>query len=95
MELLIILILTIIVLPFSGILTIEIIDDGFNDKPLVFISFLYTFLVLFLYTLLVFFLSISYINKPKAIDVYRNKTTLEITYKDRVPVDSTVVWKNR
>ena len=88
MELLIILILTIIVLPFSGILTIEIIDDGFNDKPLVFISF-------FLYTLLVFFLSISYINKPKAIDVYRNKTTLEITYKDRVPVDSTVVWKNR
>ena len=88
MELLIILILTIIVLPFSGMLIIEIIkDDGFKDKPLVFISFLYTFLVLFL--------SISYINKSKAIDVYRSKTTLEITYKDRVPIDSTVVWKNK
>ena len=31
--------------------------------------------------------------KPKAIDVYRDKTTLEITYKDRVSIDSTVVWK--
>lgn len=30
---------------------------------------------------------------PKAIDVYRNKTTLEITYKDNVPIDSVVVWK--
>ena len=85
MEIFIILILTIIVLPFSGILIIEIINDGFNDKPLVFISFLYT--------LLVFFLSISYINKPKAIDVYRGKTTLEITYKDKMPIDSIVVWK--
>ena len=31
--------------------------------------------------------------KPTAIDVYEGKTTLEITYKDGVPVDSTVVWK--
>ena len=30
---------------------------------------------------------------PTAMDVYRNKTTLEITYKDSVPVDSTVVFK--
>ena len=30
---------------------------------------------------------------PTAIDVYRNKTTLEITYKDNVPIDSTVVFK--
>lgn len=29
------------------------------------------------------------------MDVYKGKTTLEITYKDKVPVDSTVVWKNR
>lgn len=27
------------------------------------------------------------------IDVYRGKTTLEITYKDNVPIDSTVVYK--
>lgn len=28
-----------------------------------------------------------------AIDVYRGKTTLEITYRDSVAVDSVVVWK--
>lgn len=30
---------------------------------------------------------------PTAIDVYRGKTTLEITYRDSVAVDSIVVWK--
>ena len=41
-------------------------------------------------------LIIGYINsRPKAIDVYKGNTTLEITYKDGVPVDSTVVWKSR
>lgn len=33
------------------------------------------------------------INTPQAIDVYRGKTTLEITYKDSVPIDSVVVFK--
>jgi membrane-bound ClpP family serine protease len=33
--------------------------------------------------------------KPTAIDVYQGKTTLEITYKDGVPVDSVVVFKNK
>ena len=32
-------------------------------------------------------------NNPQAIDVYRGRTTLEITYKDSIPVDSTVVFK--
>ena len=27
------------------------------------------------------------------MDVYRGKTTLEITYRDGVAIDSTVVWK--
>ena len=31
--------------------------------------------------------------KPSAIDVYRDKTTLEITYRDSVAVDSVVVYK--
>ena len=30
---------------------------------------------------------------PTAIDVYRGKTTLEITYRDSVAIDSTVVYK--
>lgn len=31
--------------------------------------------------------------KPQAIDVYQGKTTLEITYRDNIPVDSIVVFK--
>lgn len=29
------------------------------------------------------------------MDVYRGKTTLEITYKDSIPVDSAVVFKDK
>ena len=32
---------------------------------------------------------------PTPLDVYRGKTTLEITYRDSVAVDSTVVYKIR
>lgn len=89
MEIFIILFLTIIVLFFSGMVIIEMVeDDGFNSKSLVFILFL-------LYQFLVFFCLLYNLNKPKAIDVYKGKTTLEITYKNRVPIDSTVVWKNK
>lgn len=34
-------------------------------------------------------------NRPQAIDVYKGKTTLEITYRDSIPVDSTVIFKNK
>ena len=30
---------------------------------------------------------------PSALDVYRGKTTLEITYRDSIAIDSTVVYK--
>lgn len=30
---------------------------------------------------------------PQAIDVYRNKTTLQITYQDSVAIESIVVFK--
>lgn len=37
----------------------------------------------------------TYENKdiPTAMDVYQDKTTLEITYRDTIPVDSVVVFK--
>lgn len=38
---------------------------------------------------------IEHYNKPTAIDVYRGNTTLEITYRDSIPVDSVVVFKNK
>ena len=31
---------------------------------------------------------------PTALDVYRGRTTLQITYKDSVAIDSVVVFKN-
>ena len=31
---------------------------------------------------------------PTAMDVYQGKTTLEITYKDSIPTDSVVVFKD-
>lgn len=39
--------------------------------------------------------SILYFSEPKAIDVYRGNTSLEITYMDGVPVDSVVVLKRK
>lgn len=33
-------------------------------------------------------------NTPTALDVYQGKTTLEITYRDSIPVDSVVVFKD-
>ncbi len=40
-----------------------------------------------------FLVSVHYEEQPKAIDVYRNKTTLQITYRDGIPVDSVVIFK--
>lgn len=34
-------------------------------------------------------------SEPTAMDVYKGKTTLEITYRDSIPVDSVVVFKNK
>jgi hypothetical protein len=33
--------------------------------------------------------------EPTAMDVYRGRTTLEITYKDSVAIDSVVVFKDK
>lgn len=33
------------------------------------------------------------ITTPQAIDVYRGNTSLEITYRDGIPVDTVVVFK--
>lgn len=41
------------------------------------------------------FFGLFIIDTPTAMDVYRGKTTLEITYKDGVPLDSVVVFKDK
>ena len=88
MEILIILTTSIFLLFISITGMYESIGD--NNKFMGFITILST--VLISVTLMSAF---SLKEKPKAMDVYRGKTTLVITYKDRVPIDSTVVWKNK
>lgn len=34
-------------------------------------------------------------SNPSAMDVYRGITNLEITYKDSIPVDSVVIFKDK
>lgn len=56
----------------------------------------YLFLGMFIGGLLIFLINIALTEKePTAIDVYRGKTTLEITYKDGVAIDSVVVFKDK
>lgn len=58
-------------------------DDDFFGTVVIFLS-----LILFAAG----FLTI-HLRKPTAMDVYRGNTALQITYKNNVPVDSTVVYK--
>lgn len=46
-------------------------------------------------SIIAMFLMFTHLSKPKPIDVYRGNTTLEITYKDNVPIDSVVIWKGK
>ena len=63
-------------------------NKTFDDDPMLLI-------VLLILNIIIGICIISILNKPKAIDVYQNNTTLEITYKDNVPIDSVVVWKDK
>ena len=58
--------------------------DGILGAMLIGISIIGTYSIIF---------SIINNNKPSALDVYKGKTTLEITYKDGVAIDSVVVFK--
>lgn len=51
-----------------------------------------TFIIIIIFIVMIIY-STLIINTPTAIDVYRNNTTLEITYKDNIPVDTVVVFK--
>ena len=58
----------------------------------------YLFVPIYLVTGLLFSFIGAYIYDSITIDtieVYRDNTTLKITYKDNVPIDSIVVLKNR
>ena len=56
---------------------------------------IYVFILHCFATIMVYCALVIYGCSPQAIDVYRGKTTLEITYKDSIPVDSVVVFKDK
>ena len=87
MEVIIALILVFIAL-IQFIVALAVLLDGDFEN-----SFYKGFLTVS--SLVVFILFLVLMGKPRAIDVYKGRTTLEITYKDRVPIDTTVVWKNK
>lgn len=58
-------------------------DDAEHGATISFISFI----------LFAIGLVMVHVNNPSAMDVYRGKTTLQITYKNNIPIDSTVVYK--
>lgn len=59
----------------------------YDDTPI--------FLITMILNIIIAICLIINLRKPKAINVYQGNTTLEITYKDSVPIDSVVVWKDR
>lgn len=60
------------------------------NKNTFFSGFFLGMLTLYAIIILVLFLRPI---EPTAMEVYRGKTTLEITYRDGVPIDSVVVYK--
>ena len=89
----------IIALVFIIILFVCSIVTFIENKILENTDFTRTILCIFTgCSLIVMLLIIAYLCKPKviepkAIDVYQDKTTLEITYKNNVPIDTVVVMK--
>ena len=86
MEILIILITLVLLL---AILTLGVNELSKNDHG--FVGFTLIASIVLAFIILVATLCLK--DNPKAIDVYRGSTTLEITYRNGMPIDSTVVWK--
>ena len=62
-------------------------NSTYDNTPIFFITMILNIIIAFCL--------IINLRKPRAIDVYQGNTTLEITYKESIPIDSVVVWKNK
>ena len=89
MELLIALFISaFIIVSFIIILKDSISDKAtYDDTPIFFITMILNIIIAICL--------IINLRKPKAINVYQGNTTLEIIYKDSIPIDSIVVWKDK
>ena len=77
-----------IALIFVGLIINFIVSDD-DEHPGIYIGTLLACMGAALMT------ATKYETNPSAMDVYQGKTTLEITYKDGVAIDSVVVFKNK
>lgn len=87
MEILIILVTLLVLLLVTLIMGVESLSRANYD----FVGFALIASIVLAFIILVYTLCLK--DNPKAIDVYRGATTLEITYRNGIPIDSTVVWK--
>ena len=86
MEILIILITLVILLTILTMGVNELSKDEYDS-----VGFILIASIVLAFIVLVATLCLK--DNPRAIDVYRGDTTLERTYRDGIPIDSTVVWK--
>lgn len=89
MEIAIALLMIVIIAVSSLVTFIE--SDPLEDKEFMRIIMI----TITVCSIIAMFLMFTHLSKPKPIDVYRGNTTLEITYKDNVPIDTVVVWKGK
>ena len=89
MELLIALCINVCIIISLIIVLKDSISDKatYDDTPI--------FFIIIILNIIIAICLIINLRKPRAIDVYQGNTTLEITYKDDMPIDSVVVWKNK
>ena len=85
------LLICVIIIVIAIVITLELVfnSDFYLDTRNLWFAFMLLSLVLLLGLIII------QMQKPTAMDVYQGKTTLEITYKDGVPVDSVVVFKKK
>lgn len=90
----IVLIILLIIALVLGVLFLYTADDDYISsfilKPAAIIMILYAGATIYKIVD-----STSCNKTPKAIDVYRGRTTLQITYQDSIPIDSIVVFKDK
>ena len=84
MEMILVILFLVLILSF-------IVNVLFDDTDIKIISWLCAIICSIIFTIVL----IDYISKyePTALDVYQGKTTLEITYRDSIPIDTIVVFK--
>ena len=80
--------ISILIMRICPIFTLIFFDDTEDNIVLKLIDIISTALII-----ICVILAIICKSRPTAMDVHQGKTTLEITYKDGVPVDSVIVWK--